>query len=83
MGQLLGPSLRVEDDLWYLSILHARPVVVPGRVAELEGHLPPVVAVHRHLHTGNIGMVQSIPWKTDMMVKGTVAPDFLVSFWHV
>ena len=42
-------SLSVEDDLWDLAVLHAGPVVVPGGVAELEGHLTPVVTVQAHL----------------------------------
>ena len=39
----------VEDDLWDLPVLHAGPVVVARGVAELEGDLAAVVAVHRHL----------------------------------
>merc|ERR1719319_65635 len=39
----------VEDDLRDLPVLHARPVVVAGGVAELEGDLAPVMAVHSHL----------------------------------
>ena len=43
------PSSSVENDLGYLTVLHRRPVVVPGRVAELEGDLPAGGAVHPHL----------------------------------
>ena len=50
---ILAPrSSGVEDDLRDLAVLHARPVVVPRGVAELEGDLAAVMAVHRHLGRG-------------------------------
>ena len=39
----------VEDNLRNLSVLHTGPIIVASGVAELEGDLAPVVAVHGDL----------------------------------
>ena len=46
---LLSSTSCVEDNLRNLSVLHTGPIIVARRVAELEGDLAPVVAVHGHL----------------------------------
>jgi hypothetical protein len=44
-GSVSG-QLSVKDYFRYLTIFHAGSVVVSGRIAELECHLAPIVAVH-------------------------------------
>ena len=46
---LLSSTSCVEDNLRNLSVLHTGPIIVARRVAELEGDLAPIVAVHRDL----------------------------------
>ena len=46
---LLSSTSCVEDNLRNLSVLHTGPIIVARRVAELEGDLAPVVAVHGDL----------------------------------
>ena len=47
--ECLITALGVEDDLWDLAILHTGAIVVPCRIAELEGDLPTIMTIHCHL----------------------------------